>query len=801
MSLSNGSSELDLENEACGSGSKLSDDSGIEDTWNEDNSQSKNSKMEKNNGDEANQVGGEFSFASFTPLTPPEEPNQQYGPENIYPAVPSYSPALVTKTDKRDENALPGVCGIENLGNTCFMNAGLQCLFASSLLHQFLPNDKSPGLVVHAENSKAMVQMVDRFQEIFKKVLSGNFSSLYPSEFHSALTQVHAIFGDHKQHDCQEFLSFFLNGLHDALNRVNARKRLQDDGNTNSRESSPHLSDLRLGETSSSDSETDDCVNDTAAKNTATVTLKRRRLNDIDAEPDVGVECDGKLSEAQISWRSYVKQNRSVIVDNFQGQFKSMRRTTMLETYDIVGDVRHCKRHATLPETYDIAGDVICEKCRHMSNTYEPFMHVSVPVPYSNEQQVVVIWHGLSNILNPSQVKRYLITVTKNACVGDVKRKLIEVLQKEDLIDANTVIMAEVSKSSIVRTLVCDMQLKFLNAKADRKLYAIQTRPRSNESSAELEQQNTSDDLDSNLHNSVKTDHNSDAATEEPMDEDSRSNGDTNAGRCSSIATGWHTCGICLEDIFDDDLMIHQPCGGMLCRDCLLVTCSYHCGKSFPCPVCNATVDEKTYRPVTDISSGEVQIRTILVPLLMRFGSGLEDTHEAREKVKTPAARTETFGHPSIFLLPSKVEASEIYERVREMFQSKLENLQYSLLFTDSQGANCSRCDTFADCSGCCVPENEAVQLRPGDHLTIHFSNISQQCIESFSAVANDESLSLLRNSDVIQLSECFKFFSECEILSEENPWFCPKCRRNQVATKSISISRWPDALIVHLKR
>ena len=48
---------------------------------------------------------------------------------------------------------------------------------------------------------------------------------------------------------------------------------------------------------------------------------------------------------------------------------------------------------------------------------------------------------------------------------------------------------------------------------------------------------------------------------------------------------GWHTCGICLEDIFDDNLMVHNVCGGILCRDCLGVTASYYTGKSFPCPV------------------------------------------------------------------------------------------------------------------------------------------------------------------------------------------------------------------------
>lgn len=53
--------------------------------------------------------------------------------------------------------------------------------------------------------------MVEKFQDIFKKALSGEYKYLYPVHFHKALTQVHTIFGDRKQ-VCIEFIissSFF----------------------------------------------------------------------------------------------------------------------------------------------------------------------------------------------------------------------------------------------------------------------------------------------------------------------------------------------------------------------------------------------------------------------------------------------------------------------------------------------------------------------------------------------------------------------------------------------------------------
>jgi ubiquitin C-terminal hydrolase len=33
------------------------------------------------------------------------------------------------------------------------------------------------------------------------------------------------------------------------------------------------------------------------------------------------------------------------------------------------------------------------------------------------------------------------------------------------------------------------------------------------------------------------------------------------------------------------------------------------------------------------------------------------------------------------------------------------------------------------------------------------------------------------------------------------NPWFCPTCRRNQTATNTLSVWRYPDYLVIYLKR
>ena len=116
------------------------------------------------------------------------------------------------------------------------------------------------------------------------------------------------------------------------------------------------------------------------------------------------------------------------------------------------------------------------------------------------------------------------------------------------------------------------MKLQFLSSKSDKRLYAIEGQKfntSNQESPCSMQSSDLENSIDSSSIEGIDCDENdSDVLPREgPM--------------------GWHTCGICLEDIFDDDLMVHNVCGGVLCQDCLEATASYHSGQSFPCPVCS----------------------------------------------------------------------------------------------------------------------------------------------------------------------------------------------------------------------
>uniref|UniRef100_A0A8C8RTW0 ubiquitinyl hydrolase 1 n=1 Tax=Pelusios castaneus TaxID=367368 RepID=A0A8C8RTW0_9SAUR len=52
-----------------------------------------------------------------------------------------------------------------------------------------------------------------------------------------------------------------------------------------------------------------------------------------------------------------------------------------------------------------------------------------------------------------------------------------------------------------------------------------------------------------------------------------------------------------------------------------------------------------------------------------------------------------------------------------------------------------------------------------------------------------------------VKLRECVELFTTVETLEEENPWYCPTCKRHQLATKKLDLWALPEVLIIHLKR
>ncbi|KAM7424429.1 hypothetical protein PAMA_000667 [Pampus argenteus] len=109
----------------------------------------------------------------------------------------------------------PGVCGLDNSGNSCYLNAVFQCLCSTvPLVEHLLDQDTRKELT----RSKCRVSMV--FVRLLEEMWLGKSSSCAPVEARSVLCSILPQFNNNSQQDAQELLLFLLNALHDDLKKV-----------------------------------------------------------------------------------------------------------------------------------------------------------------------------------------------------------------------------------------------------------------------------------------------------------------------------------------------------------------------------------------------------------------------------------------------------------------------------------------------------------------------------------------------------------------------------------------------------
>jgi ubiquitin C-terminal hydrolase len=107
-----------------------------------------------------------------------------------------------------DVQPVKGIVGLKNLGNTCFMNAGVQCLAHLDAVRDFALNHQPPRLFSFAGET-----FVDRFATLVKQ-LWGTDAHVTPYDFKGSVDAWN-LFRVNHQHDCSEFLTVVLDKLNE----------------------------------------------------------------------------------------------------------------------------------------------------------------------------------------------------------------------------------------------------------------------------------------------------------------------------------------------------------------------------------------------------------------------------------------------------------------------------------------------------------------------------------------------------------------------------------------------------------
>ncbi|XP_047200579.1 ubiquitin carboxyl-terminal hydrolase 43a [Hippoglossus stenolepis] len=289
----------------------------------------------------------------------------------------------------------PGVLGLKNHGNTCFMNAVVQCLSNTDLLAEYLGLEQYRSDMCHGkvngeapgeEPQGARGEVTEQLASLVRALWTLEYTPQLSVEFKSIVAKYGSQFRGNSQHDALEFLLWLLDSVHeDASSGLNNNNSSSNSNSSSSKAKGPSP------------------VEDSSSPSSASTQQPRGR--------------------------------HSFVQEHFQAQYRS---------------------------------SLTCPHCLKQSNTFDPFLCISLPIPLRQTRPMCV------TLVFSTKGQRYLRVGLAIPLLGTLSC-LRAMVAEEGKISPDQVILSELYSTGFQRSFSDDDDLTTI-ADSD-VVYAFQAPP------------------------------------------------------------------------------------------------------------------------------------------------------------------------------------------------------------------------------------------------------------------------------------------------------------------------------------
>ncbi|UXI20812.1 hypothetical protein NH340_JMT06754 [Sarcoptes scabiei] len=256
-----------------------------------------------------------------------------------------------------------GFTGLENLGNTCYMNAVLQCLANTDPLREYFISDRYEKDINIANKLGTKGLFAKEFANVMKHLWKGDSSPFSPSKLKFLMSTKQSYFSGFSQNDAHELMSFLLDAIHEDLN--------------NHFPSSPNDQNNNYNNNDDGDDEA----------------MFDLDINECDSEQKYSEVSRLVKSKADKSWNQYRSHNNSFIIDLFGGQFKSR---------------------------------LTCHQCKKKAIIFEPFVSLPLPIPSPKLSINVIFFERDDSSDMCKSAKKFWLQIPPASTVNDLIKTMYQ---------------------------------------------------------------------------------------------------------------------------------------------------------------------------------------------------------------------------------------------------------------------------------------------------------------------------------------------------------------------------------------